>query len=244
MPPERRSEELLRLRELLKASRLRPGEKKQILAQIEALEPKSKSPEPEYRPSPDTPFGLIDRPAPRADTDDDKAKSSSTPESSPAPSLAQSTPLEELKAEEPKPGPQLSAIEINELARQISDIADRIIWLRAYWSTTLSDSVAREESAWHARLLELAGKLKAVAPDALEAAMDGQDYLLSQPVRECRKKSIATQVQERVMPSSAPSSMAAQINSDFYAMLERAHRPVIEQRNPNHLADGLDQFLL
>lgn len=243
MLQEREKQELARLKSLLVASKLRPKERNEILAQIAALGPKSKSPAPEHKPSPDTPFGLIDRPAPRPDSDDDKSKPEPPPPLTSSTDLSQSTRLEEPKVVESEPEPRPSAAEIEKAASEIGEIVDRILLLRSVWATTLSNDVAQQESAWHHKLQLLATKLKAVAPDVLEQAMSGQSYLLTQPVREYHKPTMTQQIQERFMPSSVPSSISAQIACEFERMIERARHPVVEQRDPSYLPDGLQALI-
>jgi hypothetical protein len=128
--------------------------------------------------------------------------------------------------DESVPQDQLSSAEIDALAKLVTDVADRIIWLRSYWAVTLSVEVECEAEAWLARLHELAAKLSLIAPDKLDEAVKGYEYLLTQAVRTIPKPQIDEKTQQRYMSPSAPNFFEAQLWFDvFYSYEPLAPRP-------------------
>jgi len=90
--------------------------------------------------------------------------------------------------------PELSESAI-ELTAKIADIIDRILWLRAYWATTLAPEVDRECEAWRARLQRLASKLEISTPPLTNLLSPVNIHLLA-PLRDMTKPTIPQNLQQ------------------------------------------------
>src|SRR5437588_6543283 len=244
--------EARRLRKLLQ-TRLKPVEREGIKRQLKALERRASGlhtgadPKTTATTGPGY-LGVFDRPNPaEVATRAELEKRLHVSEQKAAEPGKQS--VDTTQATEPAqpvasaPEPELSAAEVEELAKKIADIADRIQWLRAYWATTLAPEVDREQEAWRARLIELAARLKTIAPDVLEKVMAGRSHLLTQPLRVATKATIPQRIQEDLLPPSAPSARNAEIMSEvyFYSISPRPRRQ--PERPPGYLPDGLQSWI-
>lgn len=143
------NEEVRRLKSLLRTRRLSWSERIALESKIRELERLQSNGLETILPGV---FGVFDRPEPASSTvEDQSAEPIAGEKSQPtAPPDVPSTPSSEAS---------LTPNEIDALTEQITEIADRIDWLRSVWARTLSPEIDREVEAWLVRLQRLAKKL-------------------------------------------------------------------------------------
>lgn len=138
------------------------------------------------------------------------------------------------------PAPSLSPEELEAKTKLLADIADRIQLARAVWATTISWEVAREIEAWIKKLQEVAATMP---HEAAVAALGPHTSLLTQPVQTIAKPQIPQDVQERVLPPSAPSGKYADTRSELYWWRFAPERPREPQRPVGYVPDGLQSLV-
>lgn len=138
------------------------------------------------------------------------------------------------------PAPSLSPEELEAKSKLLADITDRVMLLRAVWATTISWEVAREIEAWIRKLQEVAATMPR---EAVEQALGPHVGLLTQPVQNIAKPQIPQDVQERVLPPSAPSGKYADTRSELYWWRVAPERPREPQRPPGYVPDGLQSLV-
>lgn len=112
--------------------------------------------------------------------------------------------------------------------------------LGAVWANTLSFEVMREAEAWVKKLQEIAATMPR---EAAENALGSHVGLLTQPVQTIAKPQIPQDLQERVLPPSAPSGKYADTRSELYWWRVAPERPREPQHPPGYLPDGLQSLV-
>ena len=222
------------------------AERRMILEKIKEIRDADERPKPDRSTTRfDNPLGVFDRPA-----------TAPTPAPQPPPPEPQRRPEAALQLGEsttpsqpPSEGPQVSQPvapslppeEIERRSRQLFEIAERIVMLRRAWVTNpFSFEIDQEAEAWLARLQQIASTMPR---EAAERALGKYSGYLDQPVRTVKRPQIPEQVQELLLPPSAPSGRSAEWKSELYWEVRSMKREPKPVRPVGYVPDGLQSWV-
>jgi len=117
--------------------------------------------------------------------------------------------------------------EVENLVKRLERIKERLFWLRAVWSNTLSPDVARECDLYQRLFLEVGEELKKLDADSFERIVAGHEsVLLSEPYGP--KPTLPLALQQWI-------ELSGEIRG------ERTKSP--EQKPEGYIPDGLSRFV-
>lgn len=217
------------------------GERALILRRIKEL----REVERRSTPAPEPPrierrsvgvLGLIDRPVPSSQPNPQQPQPAAPLRVPPQPQPVGEEPREnQLVAHSPSPE------EIERAGKQLVEIAERIVLLRrAFVTNPFSFEIDQEAEAYLARLQQIAST---IPREAAEQALGQYRGYLDQKVRIVKRPQIPEQVQQLLLPPSAPSAPSAEWKTDLYFEVRSMKREPEPVRPVGYVPDGLQSLV-
>ncbi len=117
--------------------------------------------------------------------------------------------------------------EITQHTQRLTQIRERLFWLQAVWSNTLSPDVAREADKYRELFHELAAHLNEHDPDAVDKLIRGHEaLLLADP-----------------FPSKPTLPVAAQQWFELAGEVRNERSQLPKPKPDGYVADGLQRFV-